>query len=118
MSDDEAGAFEEGGLRRVTDDDGISGEIGRWRRVFVAESDDELRIESGAGFGDDLKDVMETILECAERSVDERTVVEFVPGKIVGVVDGRRWFGPWSGVVKMRGQIFAWKIEKRGLLRD
>lgn len=101
MCDGECGVFQEGGLRRVTDDDRIPREIWGRRGIFVAERDHELNVESRTGFGDDLKDVLKAILQCAERGVDERATVHFVPWEI-GVLSAGG-FAPWTCVMKVRG---------------
>lgn len=116
VGDDERRAFEEGALGSVADDNGGAGEGSFELGGLVAEGEDELGVEAGAGFGDGSENGMEAILERAHRGVDERAAVEFFPGE--GRVFRKVFFDPGAGVVEVRWEFFAGIIEEGRLLRD
>ena len=86
-ADDDGCPLDEFQLGRVFDDDGIAAEDAETFAVEAgAERDDELHGKIGTGGGNDAEDVFRTVLERAERGVDQRaagvTVIQAVPREI------------------------------------
>ncbi len=116
MGDHQGGPFEQGKLGAVTQHLRVGGDAFRSRAGGASEREHHLGRQVVAGVQDGLIEVMEPVLQGAQRGVDQWAPVEPIPVESVPTCGGRLM--PGTGMMEMVRGMPPGEIEARGQLRD